>query len=186
MLKAIAEVVDTAIKHSKHQPQKKIINFVRPGEKIPNRPKTGQGRLSTAPDWQLMVDLGSRLKFPENIVATNLRPDLLLISNKTKQIIMWELTVCWEENFESANEYKRSKYQQLLEDCQKKKWRANCIPIEIGCRGFMSKSMCHALTSIGITGITKRKAIKAITHETEMASKWLWIKRSDPNWCKKT
>ena len=115
-----------------------------------------------------MVDLGSGLKFPEKTVTTNLRPDLLLISNKTKQIIMWELTVCWKANFASANKCKRSKYQQLVEDCQKKKWWANCIPIEIGCRGFLSKSMCYALSSIRITGITKRKAIKAITHETEM------------------
>ena len=77
--------------------------------------------------------------------------------------------MCWGENFATANEYKRSKYQQLVEDCQEKKCQANCIPIEIGCWGFMSESMCYALSSIGITGITKRKAIKAITHETEMA-----------------
>ena len=81
---------------------------------------------------------------------------------------MRELTVCWEENFASANEYKRFKYQRLVEDCQKKNVRANCIPIEIGCWGFMSKSMCYALSSIGITGITKRKALKAI-----MKRKWL-------------
>jgi len=50
-----------------------------------------------AQDWELKVDLGKQLKFPENAAATTLRLDMVLISEVSKQIILLELTVTWDE-----------------------------------------------------------------------------------------
>ena len=36
-------------------------------------------------------------------------------------------------------------------------------PVEVGCRGFNTMSMSKALTSIGILGALKRKALENIT-----------------------
>lgn len=31
---------------------------------------------------------------------------------------------------------KRTKYEELVIDCCKQDWKARCMPIEVGCRGF--------------------------------------------------
>ena len=49
-------------------------------------------------DWQL--------RFPEHIVETTLRPDIVLFSDSTKQVVLLDLTVPWEERMEEANERK--------------------------------------------------------------------------------
>ncbi|KAI8494176.1 Transcriptional adapter 1 [Branchiostoma belcheri] len=71
-------------------------------------------------DWNLRVDLDRRLVFPEEIASTNLKPDVVLWSTQTKQIVLVELTVPWEERIEEAYERKALKYQNLLQDCVEK------------------------------------------------------------------
>ena len=51
----------------------------------------------TAQDWGLKVDLGKQLKFPGKVAVTTLRPDMVLLSEASKQVILLELTVPWEE-----------------------------------------------------------------------------------------
>ena len=178
VLGTIADIFTSAIRASSYNPKKKKINFVRAGENPPSIQKTKACLLSTAPDWQLRVDLGSRLKFPEQIISTTLRPDMVMFSESTKHVTMWELTVPWEGNMEEAHERKLAKYQELVENCRFRGWRASCYPIEVGCRGFSGSSLCKSLTGLGLTGAQKRKALKEITKSAERASKWLWIKRA--------
>ncbi len=59
----------------------------------------------------MRVDLGRQLKFPEEIVVTSLRPDIVLWSQATMQVALIELTVPWEERIEEAHERKLGKYQ---------------------------------------------------------------------------
>ncbi|XP_049442747.1 protein starmaker-like [Epinephelus fuscoguttatus] len=81
-------------------------------------------------DWELKVDLGRQLKFPETVTITSLRPDLVLISEASEQVILLELTVPWEDCIEEASERKRAKYTELVEECRSNGWRARCEPIE--------------------------------------------------------
>lgn len=182
VLKVIAESISAAIVQSKClQPPTRVISFVKAGEQPPPRTKVQAGLLGTARDWQLNVDLGKQLKFPENIVETTLRPDIVLLSNTSKQVVMLELTVPWEERIEEASERKREKYADLVEECRGRGWRARCLPIEVGVRGFAGKSLCKAFSLLGITGARKRKAIGASSEAAERASRWLWIQR-DKQW----
>ncbi|XP_058485986.1 uncharacterized protein LOC131459868 [Solea solea] len=59
----------------------------------------------------------------------------------SKQIVLLELTVPWEDRIEEANERKRAKYAALVEECQRNRWRARCHPTEVGCRGFAGQSL---------------------------------------------
>ena len=181
VLKVIADEVSAIIKTSKYQPDKRVrlINFIKPGEKKQAQRKETPSLLTSAPDWQIRVDLGKQLKFPEHIIETSLRPDMVLFSNATKQLIIWELTIAWEENMATSNERKRSKYQELKEQCQANGWRTFLDPIEVGCRGFAGKSLCKAFSKIGIVGVRKRKAIKNIIESAEKSSRWVWMKRAD-------
>ena len=86
----------------------------------------------------------------------------------------------WEEYITLANERKRSKYQELVEQCQQKSWKIHYDPVEVGCRGFAGQSLGRALAKIGIVGAARVRALKDITNTVLKASKWIWLKRSEP------
>ncbi|XP_067284127.1 uncharacterized protein [Pseudorasbora parva] len=182
VLKVIANTISCGIDHCKRlRPVKNTIAFVRAGDKPPLAARaTSSGLLATARDWELKADLGKQLKFPEAVATSTLRPDMLLISETSKQIVLLELTVPWEDRIEEANERKRAKYAELVEECRNNGWRARCEPIEVGCRGFAGQSLCRAYNILGIIGASKRRAIKEVTESAEVASRWLWIKRGEP------
>ena len=56
----------------------------------------------------------------------------------------------------------------------------NYDPIEVGCRGFADQSLCKALANMGILGAARSRALKEISAKALNASKWIWLKRSEP------
>ncbi|XP_051928401.1 uncharacterized protein LOC127604984 [Hippocampus zosterae] len=182
VLKTIAEAITAGLAWAKQfRPSNKTIAFVRAGDKPTAASRTSSaGILTSARDWQLLVDLEKKLKFPSHIAVTTLRPDIVLVSESTKQAVLLELTVQWEDRLEEAFERKLSKYAGLVSDCQLAGWRARCFPVEVGCRGFAAHSLARAYCSLGIDGERKRRAIRNTTEAAERASRWLWLKRGDP------
>lgn len=87
-----------------------------------------------------MVDLGKQLRFPDNIAATTLQQDMVLVSTSSKQVVLLELTVPWKDRMEEAQERKKAKYTELVAECQRNEWKARCAPIEVGCKGFAGVS----------------------------------------------
>ena len=148
-------MVSKALKSNKFSPGRHKVIFVRAGSSKQPQTKNKVSLLSSAPDWQLLVDLERQTKFPAHIVETKLRLDLVMFSNSTKKVIMWELSVPWEENMESTHERKIAKYEPLVEQCRMNVWQAICQAVEVGCRGFNARSMTKALSSIGISGAVK-------------------------------
>lgn len=134
-MKALADSICIAIQHSKTQAApKQLITFVRAGQKEQHhRPNSAGGLLTTTRDWQLQIDLGRQLKFPGYIAATSLRPDIVLTSVATKQVVILELTVPWKDRIEEAHERKRSKYAELSTECRNNGWKTRCEPVEVGC-----------------------------------------------------
>ena len=180
VLRTVADTVDAAIRANNYKPEARPIYFVQAGESPPSACKINSCLLSTTQDWQWRVDIGNCLKVPEQIATTTLRPDLILWSTETKQVLLIELTVPWEENIEVASERKLEKYQELVEQCKVNKWWTASYPIEVGCRGFAGRSICRVLSRLGMIGEKTRKAIRAISESAEKASRWLWIKRAEP------
>ena len=117
MLREIAGVFDKCLRTSIYKFVSRRINFIKAGGSVRSAPskKKKTSLLRTAPDWELFVDLDELLKFPDHIVRAQLRPDMILVSNTTKQVIMWELTVSWEENMAESHGRKLTKYQELVE-----------------------------------------------------------------------
>ena len=93
----------------------------------------------------MVADIGRRMSFPQQVAVTQSRPDIVLWSAASRQVVMLELTVPWEERVEEANERKRLKYQQLVEDCQSNRYKTWCLPVEVGCRG-LPRSHCGELS----------------------------------------
>ena len=63
------------------------------------------GILHSANDWTLLLDINEQLSFPPEIVFTNVRPDIVIWSMRSKTVIIGELTVPWEDNFDTANKF---------------------------------------------------------------------------------
>lgn len=98
-IQSLADTINTAFQDSKNQHAPKTAQ--------PLHQSWGEATSSAtlAPrDWQLQVNLGRRHKFPENIATTLLRPDMVLTTESTKQMVLLELTVPWEDWIEEANE----------------------------------------------------------------------------------
>ncbi|TDH01092.1 hypothetical protein EPR50_G00176520 [Perca flavescens] len=133
--------------------------------------------LQRAFDWEMQVDLRSRLVFPQDIAATSLRPDLVLISRITKTILVAELTVPWEDRLAISHQIKKAKYQDLIDEALIKGWHAT-NPIEVGCRGFPATSLRYFLQKVGLDPKHLKKATREITVAAETSSRWLWLKRA--------
>lgn len=158
------------------------ITFLREGQlPVKQNTKEEPSILANAHDWELQVDIGKKLVFPQDIVATNLRPDMLLVSKSNKTIIIMELTVPWEERMELSHQLKRAKYQDLVEEAKITGWHALLFPYEVGCRGYPSNTLHYMLRKLGIPRPELRKAMKSIGAVAESSSRWLWIMK-DKEW----
>ena len=67
------------------------------------------------------------MEFPSEISVTNKRSDIVIWSAKTKQAVLLESTVSWEEITEEAYERKNLKYQELVKDCQQNGWKIDLV-----------------------------------------------------------
>ena len=163
----------------------KFIKFVKGGtetNKETNKSNnTASGIVSTANDWEMQADVGGKTTFPGEVLTTTLRPDIVLWSRSSRQVILLELTVPWETRLEEAHERKLTKYDQLVTDIQNKNWKVWYFPVEVGCRGFVSQSLWRALGFLGLTGPGRRNLVGKVERQAETASGWIWRKR-DEQW----
>ena len=114
--------------------------------------------------------------FPREITVTNMRPDIVIWSMTTKTTVLGELTVPWEENVGVANEFKKDKYVDLVEQCKSQGFKVLCHPVEIGCRGFGTKSLTSFLCALGVQNKLKRKLTQEALRRASRASQWIWSK----------
>ena len=56
----------------------------------------------------------------------------------------------WEDRAEVANERKRIKYDELRGECEERGYKVYSLPIEIGCRGFVCKSVWTMCKVVGL------------------------------------
>ena len=95
--------------------------------------------LANLGDWYMVTDLGGMMAFPQHIVITNLRPDVVVWSDQGKEVLLVELTVPWEENMEVGHERKMTKYDTLRMEIEMKEWRCKVLTVEMGCRCWASR-----------------------------------------------
>ena len=92
-------------------------------------------------DWDVSADLPEWDSHPSIIKETRLRPDIVIHSASTQQLIMVELTVPYENRMEEAHTYKREKYMNLTKELENADYKAVVMPVEVGARGFVGSSV---------------------------------------------
>ena len=122
----------------------------------------------------MSVDLKGGLKIPLGVCSTKLRPDIIIVSAKSKQMGIVELTVPMEDRIEVSGELKRNKYERIVSEGRQNGWKVRCWGVEVGCRGFPATSMSSFLKAIGYPGGERKKVVEKIGSIAENASKSLW------------
>ena len=116
-------------------------------------------------------------------IPTEQKPDIVLWCEEKNTIYFVELTVPHEDNIEDARIRKDTRYQPAIVKLYKNAgWKAEHVPVEVGCRGFVGNRLRQWFSSIGLSVKTSRQVIKQIQEATEKASHWIWLKREDQDW----
>ncbi len=89
----------------------------------------------------MLADLRRQLVFLREIIMTTLRPDIVMWSAVERSVHLIKLTIPWEEGMTAAHERKHLKYSELAAECREAGWRARVYPVEVGSRGFVSKTV---------------------------------------------
>ena len=160
------------------------VKFVRPGhqQSLKITPTSHSGILHLSSDWKLIDDLEEKLVFPQDIVESSLRPDIVIYSKQLRRVLLLELTCPCEENFSDRHQAKIKRYTPLKELCEKAKWTCDIFAFEVGARGYCSKSLGFMLKTLGLSNkLVKSVSLSAKTASLR-ASFWIWISRGDPQW----
>ena len=84
---------------------------------------------------------------PPEVIVSTLKPDIVIIDNKNKQVKIFELTVPGENRISEAHRLKTEKYQHFSTDI--KIHTATVLPFEIGSHtGFISRENIKTLHTL--------------------------------------
>ena len=105
-----------------------IIDIVRPKLRV------GFQLFSDRPGYQ--APHGGTI--PPHILTTSFRPDLVLIDEAAREIVIFELTSPWDSNIARSHSYKEDKYAPLVADlaCN---FKVSLFSVEVSVRGQVSK-----------------------------------------------
>ena len=120
---------------------------------------------------------------PRKLVTTTLRPDMLIMSEARKLVVLVELTVPWEDRIDEAHELKGAKYSDLVESINLNGWHVHYFPVEVGSRGYPAKSLGFMFKSLGLSSRDSRSACRSAGDAAEESSRWIWLKRTEPWKC---
>ncbi|KAK3772090.1 hypothetical protein RRG08_067159 [Elysia crispata] len=116
---------------------------------------------------------------PQYNQRNKIKPDIVIHSASTQQLIMVELTVPYENRKEEAHIYKREKYMNLTKELENAGYKAVVMPVEVGARGFVGSSVYDLLTKLSICGNKRTKALKLLAEIAKNSSRWIWSRRNE-------
>ena len=162
------------------------IKFVKSGTKCSKTKIASKGILHLASDWILLADVKGDYLFPFQLALTELHPDILLFSKSSKRAVLLELTCPCEENMENWHSQKLNKYTPLAKVIEKNGWVVDLFAIEVGARGYSSKSLPICLKRLGFNNKIVQKTTKSLSCISMKASFYIWLARNSSGWSSKT
>ena len=143
------------------------------------------------PDAHLFSDLPGYLapgggSIPPHVLVTNQRPDIVIINESSREVVVLELTCPWDDNISRSHTYKEGKYAPLIADLSQR-YRAYLFSIEISVRGQVSgenKKRLKAFTyRVCSDPKPTFKSIVPIMSKTALLSSFsIFSARAEPSW----
>ena len=149
------------------------------GAKVPSKRTPPVGILHYASDWVLLADLNSNYCFPVHIAFPQLRPDITIFSKSLRKVILIELTCPCEENMQSWHSTKINKYLALKTVIESNGWCVELFAVEVGARGYCSKSVLCCFKKLGSNNTRIRKTIKKLSKSSMECSFCIWLARNN-------
>ena len=123
---------------------------------------------------------------PPHIHVTNLKPDLFLVNELDKVVVMMELTCPFDTNLERSHEYKREKYAPLVEDLSRR-FKVFYFPIEVSVRGQVSKGNRARFKALLFRCCQEPRkkhvaVMKACSKAALLSSFSIFCARKEPSW----
>ena len=123
---------------------------------------------------------------PPEVIVSTLKPDIVIIDNKNKQVKIFELTVPGENRISEAHRLKTEKYQHFSSDI--KSHTATVLPFEIGSHtGFISREnikTLHTLHKHCKKDIKLKQFMKNISSISVISSYFIFNCRNEREWGK--
>ena len=162
-------------------PPKRLIKlaFVKAGKSVSKSKVKPTGILHLASDWVIVSDLQNSYIFPGHIAPTSLRPGIVVFSNALKRVILIKLTCPCEENMESWHSIKLTKY---FESILLNGWCVDLFAIEVGARGYCSRSATTCLKRLGFGNKLAFSTAKTLGHKSMESSFYIWLARNSRSW----
>ena len=193
ILSLLQSIQPVLLNHNAHPPVSEATpiisnSFVPAGSLSTKRIKRrhrNRSLLGSANDWKLLVDFKHKTYlFPPHIFATKERPDILLFSNSTKNIILGELTCPAEEGVSEAKLRKQSRYMDLAEGIRNLKypWNVHVLTLEVGARGFVARSTYTFLRKIGFKPKDAKHACRQVSEVAARCSYAIYLRHNEENW----
>lgn len=135
--------------------------------------------------WEIRADIAvdpSTETIPSDILVTPLKPDATMINRTNKSLVLIELTICWDSNFENARSRKQQRYSELLAELEENDWKCQLATIEIGSRGFSSNSTATQLKSLFKDKFMRAKVLTRLNQIALSCSYCIFIHRNNRDW----
>ena len=123
---------------------------------------------------------------PPHILVTNLRPDLFIVDEVTKEAVLFELTCPWDANIIRSHNYKEEKYAPLVADLSRS-FKTFHFSFEVSARGQVTKSNRARIKQLAFRCCSEpRKITKSLVTNVSKAallsSYSLFSARKEPTW----
>ena len=127
---------------------------------------------------ELTTDLGS-YTFPQHIVTTDLRPDIVWWDDTSRKLCMVELTVCFETLFNEAAERKTIKYEDIKQRVESAGYNVVLLTLEVGSRGIINiEGFKHLKEELNITRHDFSTVLSKLSCLVIQESFKIWCKRN--------
>ena len=111
--------------------------------------------------------------------CTDLRPDIVWWDDPQKSLMLAELTISYETNFEVAAERKKEKYEELVTGACNAGYETGLITLEVGSRGVINPAgFQHLKTILNITTSKMTKLMVELCKQTIQSSYTIWCCRN--------
>ena len=123
---------------------------------------------------------------PPHILVTALKPDIVIVSDRSQEVIVFELTCPWDANIARSHTLKSEKYAPLIADLSQRNV-VSFYPVEVSARGQVSKDNRSRLKSFLLKCCTAPravfKAVVTIPSKAALLSSYsIFCARGEPTW----
>ena len=133
--------------------------------------------------WKLVWDEDKYpQEFPQNIYNTPEHPDIVVWSNKAKEVTLIKQTVGDESNFSDHVDSKETRYnKELIPGIIAAGWKAWLFTIEVGCRGFWYHTVPALLNYFGLMKKKKEETLQEAALTALCCSYSIWSAHNNKN-----